>query len=74
MLHGKDADVCRQCYWANPEQYFHIATQPIRQLNLTWKGDNEVETFEAVRKLAEKMKIPLPDYVKRALEKHLKDK
>ena len=69
----KDIDVCRQCYWANPAQYLHVAMQPIRQLNLTWK-DKEVSVFETMKQLAEKAGIRLPDYVKRVLEKHLKDK
>ena len=71
VLQKKDAGSCRQCYWANPAQYSHIAMQPIRQLSVTWKG-KEVVTFEEMEQRAEKTGLPLPDYVKRVLEKHVK--
>ena len=72
-LQEKNVDVCSQCYWANPVDYSHVATQQFRQLNLTWK-DREVDSFEKMKQLAEKTQAQLPDYVKRVLEKHLNDK
>jgi len=38
---------------------------------LTWK-DKEVDSYEIL--MAEQTKTPLPDYVNRVLEKHLKNK
>ena len=73
VLQDKNADVCRQCYWANPVGYSHIATQEYRQLQLTWK-DEEVDSYEKMKQLAETTKTQLPDYVKQILEKHLKNK
>jgi hypothetical protein len=73
VLREKDTEVCKQCYWANPTNYSHIATQIFRQLNLTWK-DKEVDVYEKMKYLAEQTKIQLPDYVKHVLEKHLKEK
>ena len=73
LLQEKDVDMCRQCYWAHPVDYSHIATHEFRQLQLTWK-DAEVDSFEKIKRLAEKTQIQLPDYVKCILEKHLKHK
>jgi len=39
---------------------------------LTWKG-KEVDVYEKMKYLAEQTNNQLPDYVKRVLEKHLKD-
>ena len=73
VIGEKDIDLCKQCYWASPAVYSHVATESLRQLNLTWKG-KEVTAFEKTKLLAEQEKVPLPDYVKQVLEKHLKDK
>jgi len=73
VIGKKDVDLCKQCYWANPTEYSHVATQLFRQLNLTWKG-KEVTAFKKIKLLAKQAQTQLPDYVKSVLEKHLKDK
>lgn len=41
----KDPAMCEQCYWANPEEYSHIAGVEERRLAFVVRGD-EVKTFD----------------------------
>jgi hypothetical protein len=64
----KQAKVCQTCYWASPETYKHIALQPIRRLDVTWKGD-ETRDHDRLARAAKKAKQPLPEYVKAVLRR-----
>lgn len=67
---GKSPEICEKCYWGNPETYNHIALRRIRRTDIVW-DENELEKFERLRRLAEKIKVPLPDYVKEIISKYL---
>jgi hypothetical protein len=64
-------EVCNTCYWAMPESYKHIALRLIRRLDVVWT-EKEVEIYEKLRKRAESVEEPLPEYVKAVLALHLK--
>ena len=66
----KPSSVCLTCYWANPENYAHIALREIRRIDVIWDED-EIQTYERLKKEAKTNKYPVPDYVKRILRKHL---
>ncbi len=66
----KSAEVCRQCYWASPGNYMHIALRQVRRLDILW-DEHEVQTFEKIKALAQQVQVPLPEYVKRVIQKHL---
>jgi 5-methylcytosine-specific restriction endonuclease McrA len=66
---ARDAAVCGVCYWASPDQYDHIATEPIRRLDLVWRGD-EASDFDLLAAVAERLGSPLPAYVKAVLAAH----
>ena len=57
---------CSTCYWAYPECYQHIATEPMRRLELIWQG-GEIAEFDVLRGLAERVGRPIPAYVKAAV-------
>lgn len=59
----KDADVCKTCYWANPESHAHVATVNTRRLDVTWQGD-EVPHYDRIVQGAKKAKQNVPDYIK----------
>jgi len=63
--------VCNTCYWAMPESYKHVALRFIRRLDIVWTED-EIEIYESLRKRAESVEEPLPEYVKAILARHLK--
>ncbi len=40
----KDIHICQSCYWANPDNYSHVAMRPERRIDVVWVGD-EVRQF-----------------------------
>jgi hypothetical protein len=65
---GQSSAICRRCYWAHPDQYAHVALQPMRRLELVWSGD-EVKTYDQLAKEARQSKQRMPEYVKKVLAK-----
>jgi len=66
----KDANICRLCYWAYPENYTHIAMRPARRLDIMWMGA-EVEVYDRLKKKTEELQQEMPAYVKRIIERNL---
>jgi len=60
---------CRTCYWASPEEYLHIATIQARRLDILFVGDDEVATYEHIKKKSEVEEASMPEYVKHVLRK-----
>ncbi len=50
----------------------HIALREIRRLDIIW-DENEAQTYERLKREAQANRLPLPDYVKKVLEKHLNE-
>jgi hypothetical protein len=67
---GKSSLVCMKCYWANPENYVHVALREVRRTDILWNED-EVQLYENLKELAVKNQFPIPDYVKKVIAKHL---
>lgn len=66
----KLVQVCLTCYWANPEDYAHIALREIRRVDMIWDED-ELQAYEELKQLAQRNNVPVPDYVKRIIAKYL---
>ena len=47
----KQTQVCHACYWANVENYIHIALRQVRRLAIVWE-DDEVQTYEHLKEMA----------------------
>ena len=62
-LNAKDKTICLSCYWAFPEDYKHVATLPVRRLDLIWQGDS-VKQYDRLKKDAAAVNQKIPDYVK----------
>ena len=60
----KSLDICRTCYWASPTSYNHVAMRQERRVDLVWIGD-EVNTFDQIRKQAERNRITVSEQIKR---------
>jgi len=58
-----DPDICRDCYWAAPVAYSHVAMRQQRRADVVWVGD-EVEDFERLRREAEQHKKSVPEEIK----------
>ncbi len=65
-----DPAICRQCYWAYPEDYSHIAMQPVRRVDIIWTG-KETAVYDRLRERTKELQKDLPAYVKQIIEKHL---
>lgn len=70
---ARDPDLCRTCYWGNPEVYSHIALRRIRRVDLVWTGD-EVGHFDMVSRLATKAGEGVSDFIKDAVRRAVADK
>ncbi|MCD4738858.1 MAG: HNH endonuclease [Anaerolineae bacterium] len=62
--------VCLTCYWANPDNYAHIALREVRRVDVIWDKD-EIQAYERLKKESLANDYPMPDYVKRIVRKHL---
>ena len=62
--------VCQGCYWANPENYFHIALREVRRIDILW-NEEEIRVYEELKERAQKGQHRLPEYVKMILRKYL---
>lgn len=61
-------DVCKTCYWANPESYKHVALRLIRRLDVTWTED-EVAEYDKLVRLSKHAEKDLPGFVKECLRR-----
>jgi hypothetical protein len=69
-LEQKDANICRSCYWAYPENYTHIAMRPVRRLDIMWT-DAEVEVYDRLKKKTKELQQEMPAFVKKIIERNL---
>jgi hypothetical protein len=67
---AKDSNVCKICYWANPESYSHIALREIRRLEIVWTKE-EIGVYNQLLKDAKNQKIELPEHVKNIIQKYV---
>jgi hypothetical protein len=66
----KSSQVCLKCYWANPENYVHVALREVRRTDILW-DESEVELYEKLKASAVQNQFPIPEYVKKVIKKHL---
>jgi hypothetical protein len=69
-VNDKLSAVCLTCYWANPNDYSHIALREIRRADIVWNED-EVQAYERLRESAKNAHFRIPEYVKKIITKHL---
>lgn len=63
----KDEDTCRSCYWFSPQKHTHVATAPVRRLDITF-DEGEIEIYERLRHRSEELGISVQELVKRTLQ------
>lgn len=66
----RDADNCRSCYWAFPENYTHVAMRQLRRLDITWSGE-EISEYDQLMEAADTEGQELPEFVKAVIRRHL---
>ena len=63
----KNIEMCRNCYYAYPENYQHIASREERHLNLVF-SDQDMYIYDALVKYAQIEHISSQDFAKRLLK------
>ncbi len=69
---GRLSEICRNCYWAVPEDYTHIALKDHRRLEIVWLGESEVSDHSKLKSLAATNAVALPLYAKAALAEYVR--
>jgi hypothetical protein len=69
-LELKKPEICRNCYWAYPDQYTHIAMREVRHAGILWTGP-EVEVYQRLKERTLRLQRNIPSYVKEVVERHL---
>jgi hypothetical protein len=64
---AREAATCKSCYWASPEHYSHMATEQIRRVELTFKGESQVELADRLKGDAEQRGVSVADLIKQKL-------
>ena len=67
----KDPEKCLSCYWGAPVNYTHIAGKEMRRMDLQWSGE-EIKYYDAIKLIAEKNNVALPEFVKVIIAKKTK--
>ena len=70
-LELKKPEICRNCYWAYPENHTHVAMRQIRRADIVWT-ESEVEIYEKLKQRTLQLQKNVPGYVKEIIEQHLK--
>jgi hypothetical protein len=70
-LELKKPEICRNCYWAYPENYTHVAMRQVRRADILWM-ESEVEIYEKLKQRTLELQKNIPGYVKEIVEQHLK--
>lgn len=62
----RDSELCKTCYWGDPEDYSHIALRRMRRVDLVWDAE-EIDDHDRVSRLAAGAGEGLADFIKRLL-------
>ena len=66
----KLVDNCRECFWAYPESYTHVALEQERRLVVKWTGEEEIDNYEKLSTQAERLSISTQEAVKQIIYEH----
>lgn len=61
-------EICESCYWAMPDRsYEHVATVPIRRLDIIWQDEKEVIEFDHLLRWSQQDNLEVADLIKRMI-------
>lgn len=69
----KDSAVCKRCYWGSPDLYVHIATKPVRRVDLEWVGD-ETKIHDQIVRNAEREGLSVASFIKKKMKQVVSSK
>lgn|GEM_PF-31101 len=65
----KNAHMCSECYYAHPENYSHIAGSVEKRIDVIFKSDEDIRTYDEIKRLTELHGISLQDAFKKYFSK-----
>lgn len=61
--------MCETCFWSHPEgPYKHVAGEPIRRIDLSWTGANEVRVYDQMAREAQRKNMTPGEYLKSLID------
>ncbi len=63
-----NANTCKTCFWASPEDYQHVAMKDVRRVEVVWSG-SEVSEFESLNLDTKKDGVTIQKLIKSRLKK-----
>ena len=74
MISERSVSTCLSCYWANPDDHQHVATLPVRRVDVVWHAD-EVADHDALVAFLRDRGVSVPAMIKSVVRRLLgKDK
>jgi hypothetical protein len=64
----KKRELCLSCYWAYPDHHTHVAMQPVRRVDLLWRGDDTTH-YDRLKSDAAAAGLSVPEFVKDVLRR-----
>lgn len=62
----RDPNICRECFWAYPETYKHVAMEPMRRTDIIWRGA-DVSLHDLLRRRAEQEGVTMAEALLRLI-------
>lgn len=66
---NKDVKICKNCYWAYPEKYEHVAMKQIRRIDIEWE-EEEIPWYEQLKELAKYVNKDVQTVIKDILKNY----
>jgi len=66
----RESEICRNCYWAFPDDYDHVAMRAIRRMDILW-DEEEVSDYVKLKNRAEALQRNMPAFVKEIIRKYI---
>ena len=67
----KDSEICGRCFWANPDEYDHVAMVAQRRTDIVWQGD-DIAIHDSLVAKAIASSIGLPELLRELGRRSLK--
>ncbi len=64
---AKRVGVCKECYWADPNNHKHVATEKVRRVDIAWRGE-ECWEYDGFAARCRKDSISVADGLKKMLK------
>ncbi|WP_239352870.1 hypothetical protein, partial [Snodgrassella communis] len=69
----KNMNICKECFWAYPENYNHIAMHPQRRLDIVFNND-DIDIYDKMDTLSKENNKSVQILIKEAISLYLKHK